>query len=152
GDTGTGSGLSGDLRYCITQINALPSGTSDTINFSSGMAGQTITLTSTLPTINAATGTLTITDAGAAGVTISGNNANFGFSTNRDLILNTISLVHSGPTGGVRSSTSNSITAINCSFLNDGGTSLNSGGGGAIGTSGLVTVTNCTFASCGVNF
>src|SRR5438309_306192 len=60
GDAGAGTGLAGDLRYCITQANA--SAANDTITFSIAN-GSTINLASALPRIvSAATaGTLTIT-------------------------------------------------------------------------------------------
>src|SRR6516164_10925062 len=49
-DTGTGSGTTGDLRYCITQATAAAG---NSINFDTTVFGtpQTITLTSALPTI-----------------------------------------------------------------------------------------------------
>jgi hypothetical protein len=50
GDTGSGAGLAGDLRYCITQANATPG--TDTIQFAiAGTGLQTISLTSALPAI-----------------------------------------------------------------------------------------------------
>jgi parallel beta-helix repeat protein len=61
-DTGAGAGLTGDLRYCITQANAIPG--PHTINFSTG--ATTITLTGTLPvftrqiTVQATPGTIVI--------------------------------------------------------------------------------------------
>jgi len=47
-DTGTGSGLAGDLRYCITQATS----GRDTITFKQGLTG-TIQLQNPLPTLNA---------------------------------------------------------------------------------------------------
>ncbi len=80
GDLGTGSGLVGDLRYCIAQANSNPG--ADTIDFDSGVFAtpQTIILSG---------GQLTLTDAAtttingpAAGVAISGNNASRVFAIN----------------------------------------------------------------------
>ena len=48
GDAGYGAGTTGDLRYCITQLNASPDPT-NTID-ATGMTG-TLTLTSALPAI-----------------------------------------------------------------------------------------------------
>ena len=45
-DTGAGAGLAGDLRYCITQVNA-NGGATDTITF--GVTG-TVNLASPCPT------------------------------------------------------------------------------------------------------
>src|SRR3954471_5623938 len=50
-DTGSGSGLAGDLRYCITKVNL--DNTANVIDFAIGGTGtvKTITLQSPLPTI-----------------------------------------------------------------------------------------------------
>src|SRR5579883_1832774 len=61
-DTGTGSGLTGDLRYCIT--NATSGG--DTITFASGLTG-TIQLESALPNLNS---NVNIQGPGASLVTV----------------------------------------------------------------------------------
>src|SRR5262245_28487786 len=58
-DTGTGTGTTGDLRYCINQANASPG--ADTIAFDATVFG-------TAKTITLASGQLNITDA----VTITG--------------------------------------------------------------------------------
>src|SRR6185295_10458316 len=57
GDSGAGSGTTGDLRYCITQANA--AGGANTISFS---VNGTINLLNFLPFIN---GNLTINGPGA---------------------------------------------------------------------------------------
>src|SRR5262249_27938070 len=50
GDTGTGVGLTGDLRYCLTRANALPG--FDTIQFAiPGSGVHTISPTSALPAV-----------------------------------------------------------------------------------------------------
>src|SRR5262245_29284231 len=51
GDTGTGTGTSGDLRFCITQANGTTG--DNTINFS---VTGTITLHSALPDLSNTTG------------------------------------------------------------------------------------------------
>ena len=61
-DTGTGSGLAGDLRYCITQATS----GNDTIGFAANLTG-TITLESPLPTLNAS---VSIQGPGAAALTV----------------------------------------------------------------------------------
>jgi hypothetical protein len=68
GDAGTGSGNSGDLRYCINTLNASGSAT-NTINFS--VAG-TITLLSDLPEITSQVTIDGYTAPGATAGTISG--------------------------------------------------------------------------------
>src|SRR6516162_6740035 len=49
-DSGTGSGNSGDLRYCITQVNKDPVTNHDVIDFAIG-GPATIALASALPII-----------------------------------------------------------------------------------------------------
>lgn len=54
-DLGTGVGTSGDLRYCITEVNAIAAGAPHTIVFNiSGSAPYIIDLTSDLPAITRA--------------------------------------------------------------------------------------------------
>ena len=65
-DTGAGSGLTGDIRYAITQANNNPG---STITFSSSLSGQSINLTQGELQISAST---TITGLGASQLTISG--------------------------------------------------------------------------------
>src|SRR5690349_11049220 len=72
GDTGTGSGTSGDLRYAIVQSNA---GGGGTITFS---VSGTITLTRALPSINSAISL----DGSGQKIEISGNNTYRIFTVN----------------------------------------------------------------------
>jgi hypothetical protein len=72
GDTGSGSGTSGDLRYCITQSNA-GAGQDPIGNYidATGVTG-TITLTSPLPAITQYAG-VSIVGPGASQLTINAN-------------------------------------------------------------------------------
>ncbi|HYT93551.1 MAG TPA: hypothetical protein VEL76_32835, partial [Gemmataceae bacterium] len=74
-DTGTGVGLAGDLRYCLTQANATPG--LDTIQFAIPGSGlHTINLTSALPAITDAVFLDGYTQPGASANTLPvGNNA-----------------------------------------------------------------------------
>ena len=65
GDMGTGSGLSGDLRYVITQVDQTPG--DNTINFD---VTGTITLRSALPDLSDTTGLTDIKGPGAASLTV----------------------------------------------------------------------------------
>ncbi len=65
GDTGTGSGQSGDLRYCITQADKTTG--DNTINFS---VTGTITLNSALPDLSNITGVMDIEGPGATSLTV----------------------------------------------------------------------------------
>src|SRR3954464_1160260 len=75
GDTGSGSDLAGDLRYCINQANS--AGGDETITFDRGLFStpQTITLSGTQLELSDTTGTETITGPGAGLLSINGNNA-----------------------------------------------------------------------------
>ncbi len=70
GDTGYGSGQSGDLRYCITQADKTTG--DNTINFS---VTGTITLNSALPDLSNTTGLMDIEGPGASSLTVARNSA-----------------------------------------------------------------------------
>ena len=70
GDTGTGLGLSGDLRYVITQVDKTPG--DNTINFA---VTGTITLNSALPDLSNTTGLTDIEGPGAASLTVARSSA-----------------------------------------------------------------------------
>jgi len=65
GDTGTGSGTSGDLRYAITQADQTPG--DNTINFA---VTGTVALNSALPDLSNTTGLTDIEGPGAASLTV----------------------------------------------------------------------------------
>ncbi len=70
GDTGTGTGNSGDLRYVITKVDQ--AGGNNTINFS---VTGTITLNSALPDLSDTTGTIDIEGPGASSLTVARSGA-----------------------------------------------------------------------------
>ena len=70
GDTGTGSGTSGDLRYVITQADQTQG--DNTINFA---VTGTITLNSALPDLSNTTGVMDIEGPGAASLTVARSSA-----------------------------------------------------------------------------
>ena len=70
GDTGTGSGTSGDLRYVITQADQTTG--DNTINFA---VTGTITLNSALPDLSNTTGLMDIEGPGAASLTVARSSA-----------------------------------------------------------------------------
>src|SRR5579883_2027320 len=80
GDTGTGSGTSGDIRYCINQADN-PANAGSTITFgTTALGSNTITLSKGQLVIS---DNMTITGPGASNLTLSGNNASrvFNIST-----------------------------------------------------------------------
>src|SRR4051794_5891031 len=78
-DLGTGTGTTGDLRYCLTQANAAPGADSITFDPTVFATAKTIVLTgSELPVSD----DVTITGPGAAQLTVSGNKASRVFNVN----------------------------------------------------------------------
>src|SRR5262245_47821453 len=120
GDTGTGLGNSGDLRYVITQVNQ--AGGDDTINFA---VTGTITLDSALPDLSDTTGVTDIEGPGVASLTIARNSA--------------------AGTPQFRIFTVDDGANVKLTGLTIVGGSV-SGSGGGIDNSGDLTVTDCTIA------
>ena len=151
GDTGTGSGTSGDLRYCITQADQTPG--DNTINFS--VTGP-ITLYSPLPDLSNTTGVTDIEGPGATSLTVARSSA----SETPDFSLFTVDaavqakIVGLTITGGVGESGADGGGIDNSGTLTVMGTTIaynvamsdfNSGGnGGGIYNAGTLTVTNST--------
>jgi hypothetical protein len=125
-DNGTGTGLAGDLRYCITQANA--NGQANTITFASTVFHtlQTITLGSAQLELSDTTGTQTITGP-AAGVTVSGGG------------LSRVFLVDASVTASLSGLT-----------ITGGHTTVNGAGvvgaGAGVLNQGTATLTNCTIS------
>jgi hypothetical protein len=147
GDTGTGSGSSGDLRYCITQANQ--STGDNTINFS--VAG-TITLNSALPDLSNTTGLMDVEGPGAASLTVARNGTPGTplfrvFTIDGGALVNLAGLTMTGGStdrgGGI--SNSGTLSLSGCSVI--GNTASNSGGG--VANSGVMNVTNATISNNG---
>jgi hypothetical protein len=146
GDTGAGSGLSGDLRYCITQANS--NGGANTIQFDSTVFStpQTITLTSLLPTIT--DNNLTITGPGAGLATISGNGQFqvMNITGVNDTITGlTIANGSGGTAGGIYLNGSGSLALVNM-VISQNSASVDGGGiGDTAGTT--LTISNSTISN-----
>jgi hypothetical protein len=136
-DSGTGTGLSGDLRYCITQANQHPG--ADVIDFQAGLKG----------TINLTTGELLISDSlkingpGATVIKVSGQGStrDFEVATGTTVTIGGLTIENgrdgdfSGKGGGI----------LNMGVLTVSGESRLTGnfaysGGGAICNLGTVTI------------
>jgi hypothetical protein len=97
-DTGAGSGLTGDLRYCLNQANPIAGSNTITFNIPAADSGCTaanvctITLGSTLPAID---GDATIDGTGQS-ITVSGNDSVQVMSVNpgRTLSLKALTIAH----------------------------------------------------------
>ena len=160
-DTGTGSGLNGDIRYCITQADE-SANTGSTITFDTALTGSTITLThgelviSDTMTITGPGSSLTITentysrlfDVAFGGsltleqLTLSGGFAN---GSNGGAIFSSGTLALSGVTV-----TGNEALGLNGAPGQPGVAGGNGGdayGGGIYVGEGSVTLSNDTFSS-----
>jgi len=123
-DAGDGAGLASDvtLRYAITQANAnalTNPGSTNTITFSSSLAGETVSLSNNLPLIDA---NVTINGAAAPGITISGANAYRVFFVDQGTVsLQNLNVANGFAQGG-------------------SGGAASAGGGGGLGAGGALFV------------
>ena len=154
GDTGTGSGTSGDLRYVITQADQTPG--DNTINFS--VIG-TITLNSALPDLSNTTGLMDIEGPGASSLTVARSSASgtpdFGiFTVDANVQAQLAGLTITGGSGdpgedGGGIDNSGMLTVINSTIEDNSVTTDSSGSGGVgggIDNAGTLTLTNSTIA------
>src|SRR5262249_141934 len=159
GDTGAGTGTSGDLRFCITQANATTG--DNTINFS---VTGTITLNSALPDLSNTTGLTDIEGPGAASLTVARSSASgtpsfrvFRVDANANVKL--VGLTITGGGFGARITNQGTLTVTNSTIENSltgignqgtltvtNSTIDNNSGSGGIENGGLMTVTNSTIA------
>jgi fibronectin-binding autotransporter adhesin len=158
GDNGSGSGLVGDLRYCITQANS--AGGDETITFDSTVFGtpQTITLSGTQLELSDTTGTETITGP-AGGVTVSGGGLSRVFQVDPNVTASISGLTITGGTtgsygGGLYNLGTTSLT--NCTVSGNYAGYGYGGGGLDTGSSsfpeGTTSLTNCTVSGNSASF
>jgi hypothetical protein len=144
GDTGTGIGLNGDLRYCITQANT-DAGT-NTIQFDPTVFGspKTITLTSALPAVT--DNQLTITGPGFLLATVSGNHLFQVFDiTAANASLSGLTIANGQATnGGGIAFTGTGTLALSNTVISGNSASL--GGGIYNQTAGTITLTHSTLS------
>ena len=148
-DSGTGSGLRGDLRYVITQADQTPG--DNTINFS---VTGTITLNSALPDLNNTKGLIDIDGPGANNLTISGNNGvrvfhiDSGVMAKLTGLMITGGLASDGNGGGVLNDGSLTVTTSTI-WGNSASNSAWSGSsyGGGIYNTCVLTVINSTISN-----
>ncbi len=148
GDAGSGSGNSGDLRYCINQANA--DNQANTIVFDATVFStpQTITLSGSQLELSDTGGTQTITGP-AAGVTISGGGMSRVFEVDSGVTASLSGLTISGGSvssgnGGGLANYGGNVTLTGCTLS---GNSAGSLGGGLDTSGGTATLTNCTVVS-----
>jgi hypothetical protein len=75
GDAGSGSGISGDVRYCVGQANANPNPDGSLIKFAPSLANQQITLLRGPLDLTNAVGAESVVAPTAYGIALSGNHA-----------------------------------------------------------------------------
>src|SRR5262249_4048484 len=140
-DTGAGTGLTGDLRYCINQSNDDPG--PDTITFAASLTQSgpvTINLSNTLYLTNH-NGT-TIQGPGANLLTIDGGNASgvFSVSSGASAVLDGLNIIRGSATFGAGiANYGNSLTVSNSVLYGNFATTA---GGAIYNFSGTVTVSN----------
>ncbi len=148
-DSGRGSGLAGDLLYCITQADASDSSAGSLIEFDPNVfaSPQTITLASTLVLSERDGPEVIGFPAPSSVVTISGNNAVQVFSIDAGVTATLAGLTISGGMtsqdgGGISNAGMLTITECNIS----GNSTATGGGGGGAGVynSGTLTITGST--------
>jgi hypothetical protein len=141
GDAGSGSGLSGDIRYCITQADLNPG---STITFTSSLSGHTILLSHGQLAI---TDNMTITGLGQTSLTISGNDLSRVFDVSAKTA--TVSISSLTLSGGSISNEGGAIYNAGTLTVSASTLSGNSGGsvgGGAIYNLGGLTVSASTLS------
>ncbi len=155
---GLGTGMTGDLRYCISQANGNPSSAGSVIRFASTVFSaskpRTITLAAPL-TLSETGGPEVIDGPGASVVTMSGGEEFEVFSVNTGVTatLSGLAIANgwgggnafiAGGAGGINNS--GKLTVSGCSVTHDAGTSL-----GGVFNTGTMTILNSTVANSFAN-
>jgi hypothetical protein len=144
-DSGSGSGLTGDLRYCINQANS--AGGVQTILFDNTVFNKprTITLSGSQLELSDTTGTETITGP-TKGVTVDGNNASRVFLIDASVSASLSGLTITGGSafaGGGVANFGGTLTMTGCGVSGNNGVY---GGGLSSENGGTTTLTNCTIS------
>jgi len=144
GDSRTGTGTSGDLRYVITQADQTQG--DNTINFA---VTGTITLNSALPDLSNTTGVMDIEGPGAASLTVARSSAAPEFSVFTVDAIIQAQLAGLTITGGSASSgggidNAGTLTLTNSTIADN--SNGYGGDGGGIFNDGTMTITNSTIA------
>jgi hypothetical protein len=133
--TGAGSGLAGDLRYCITQA-----ADGDAITFGAGITGA-IGVGTPLPTL---THSITIDGPGPNLLTVykSGDGPVFSVSQGATVVISGLTVSHTDLIGSVRGIVNSGIlTVSNCTISNNAAAV-----GGGIYNAGTLTISNSTIS------
>jgi hypothetical protein len=134
-DTGSGSGLTGDLRYCITKATS----GQDTITF--GVTG-TIMLQSALPTLNAS---VAIEGPGASQLAVERSSPSaslfgiFAVGSGATVEISGLTVTHSATTAITNAGT---LTVSDCTVSGNTNNTYSNTAGGAFDNSGVLIVNN----------
>jgi hypothetical protein len=145
-DLGAGSGMAGDLRYCITHANSTSGANTIVFDTTVFATARTIILSGTQLELSDTTGMETITGP-TAGVTISGNNASRVLLVDANVTESISGLTISGgnsgsyPQGGGLANFG-TTTLNNCTVSGNSAQSFSHGGG--LYNGGTLTMVNCT--------
>ncbi len=139
-DSGTGSGLTGDLRYCVTHATS----GNDTIDFAAGLSG-TINLQSALPTLNAS---VAIQGPGAKVITVDGSDNGYGFTVDGAAQVQIAGLTMNRNDTVIKAG---SATISNCTIANSGGQGGLSTNQNTVNTGTALTLKNCTVDGAWIN-
>ncbi len=142
GDSGTGIGLAGDLRYTINQADQATG--NSTILFLPTLDGQTISLQGPL-TIAKPSGKLTILGPGADELAVSGGHLArvLTISTGSTVSISGLTLTDGIATTGGGISNDGELTLADCTIT--GNSAVNTGGGGIVnGPLGTMTISDST--------
>ena len=144
--------VSGSLPWAVAQADADTTGNLYFINLSPALAGQTITLASTLQVNNTTQGESIEIDGPAGGITIAGGGSGSDFSVfkvaaNTSAAINglTISDGFSGTDGGGIAN-SGTLNVSNSAFSDNSSAFVYGEGGGGIYNAGSLMVNNSTFS------
>jgi CSLREA domain-containing protein len=145
-DTNTGTGNSGDLRYCIDHANFNPGANTITFDPTVFATHQTITLGSNALVLVNSTGLQTITGP-AAGVTIDAGSKSVAFKVDGNASMTGLTVANGGTSGGTTQGgdifNEGSLTLTDCTIT--GGVAAD-GGGLYNSPAGVVTLNNCTIS------
>jgi len=147
GDSGAGSGTTGDLRYCITQANA--AGGTNTISFS---VNGTIYLLSFLPFIN---GNLIINGPGASLLTArrddaAGNIGVFRISSGGTVTISGLTIANASQFYGIYNPSGGTLNITDC-VVTGNASGIFGGAGLYTSATGTINLTNTTFSGNSAN-
>jgi hypothetical protein len=144
GDTGTGKGGAGDLRYCVARANAKHAAVTDSIVFEPQLGPSPVTILLEGNLVLKDVHPLFILGPTTSAVTISGDDRTQVFDIARGKVtVRNLAISHGNLKGGILNEAGATLTLTDCILDHDQGIGFGSGGG--ISNLGTATLTDCTF-------